>query len=97
MAVRTSNRYGKIVVTNRALYDVVNATIGESYGVSGGRAVYVEISDEKKININLRVSLKFGVNREAVTESLRQQVKYNVENFSGVGVAVMNIRVEAIK
>jgi len=96
MAVKTSNLYGKIAVTNKALRSVANFTIRESYGVANGNVSYI-ITDNNKVFINVRLWLKYGVTPEAVCESVRNQIRYAVENFSGMNVAVVNITVVGIK
>ena len=96
MATRTHNLYGRIVVANRAIKSVANSILRETYGVASGYVSEILV-DENKIYINLRLHLKYGVTPEAVVDSVRASVKYNVENFSGMSVAVINIKVLGIK
>ncbi|MCL2569767.1 MAG: Asp23/Gls24 family envelope stress response protein [Firmicutes bacterium] len=96
MATRTQNLYGKIVVTNRAIRSVANATLHESYGVAHGRVSEILV-DENKIYLSLKLYLKYGVTPEAVCDSVRGAVKYNIENFLGMSVPVVNIKVVGIK
>lgn len=53
------------------------------------------ISD--RINIDLDIILKYGVSINAVAESVRRVVKYNVEQFSGMLVDSININVVGVK
>ena len=96
MALRTSNLYGKIVVSNRALRTVVIATAAESVGVHSAKGAEV-VTMGSRMYIDLNIILKFGVSVEAVIESVRSAVKYNVENFSGMIVEYININVVGIK
>ena len=96
MATRDSNRYGKIVITNKAIRSVANFTLTESYGVSRGFVTSV-IIENNRIKISLSLKLKYGVTLTAMTESIRQSVKFNVENFTGMPVEEINIRVMGIE
>ena len=96
MATRDSNLYGKIVVTNRAICSVADSVIAESYGVSKGRVSHILVEDNK-IHLALSLTLKFGVTPRAITDSIRAAVKYNVENFTGMRVEMLNINVIGIE
>ena len=50
-----------------------------------------------RINIDLDIILKYGVSINAVAESVRRVVKYNVEQFSGMLVDSININVVGVK
>jgi uncharacterized alkaline shock family protein YloU len=96
MATKTSNIYGKIVVTNRAIKDVANTAVADSYGVAGGRVMDI-LCEENKIYLCINIYLRYGVTPEAVCESLRKSVKYHVEEFTGMSVSVMIINVVGVK
>jgi len=113
MALCTSNLYGKINISSGAVRTVVGATALETSGVyglkglmrsNGGkdtkgslkRAVRVDLRDNR-IYIEVSVALKYGVSIDAVTESMRSAIKYNVELFTGMPVEVININVLGIK
>lgn len=113
MALCTSNLYGKIVVADGAVRTVVGATALESYGVYGfegmrdlrarnaiekafKRAIRIDMRDNR-IYIEINVIIKYGVSIDAVTESLRGAIRYNVELFTGMSVEVVNINVLGIK
>ena len=96
MATRTTNRYGKIVVTNRAIAHVAEMTLSECYGVASGSVVDIETLDNK-IRLSLDLHLLYGVTPLAVCDTVRSQVKYGIENFCGMEVRAMNINVVGIK
>ena len=50
-----------------------------------------------RINIDLDIILKYGVSNNAVAESVRRSVKYNVEQFTGMIVDAVNINVVGVK
>ena len=98
MATTTRNLYGRIVVTNRAIKRVAEIAAAECYGVADTKILEIHIDNEvNKIFITIRISLKFGVNPEAVVNSVRSTVKYNVENFTGARVGGININVKEIR
>jgi uncharacterized alkaline shock family protein YloU len=61
-----------------------------------GRAVRVTTVNNY-LRIDLNIVLKFGVSIEAVVESIRSAVKYNVENFCGMTVEYININILGIQ
>ncbi|MBP5177048.1 MAG: Asp23/Gls24 family envelope stress response protein [Clostridia bacterium] len=50
-----------------------------------------------KISLDLYVIVKFGVSLAAVAETLKQTVKYHVENFTGMIVNCININIKGVK
>ena len=50
-----------------------------------------------RIHIDLDIILKYGVSINAVAESVRRSVKYNVEQFTGMIVDDVNINVVGVK
>ena len=52
---------------------------------------------DNRIFVELYVILKDGVNRDAVTESLRSSVEYNVEHMTGMRVKSVDIHVVGVK
>lgn len=55
------------------------------------------ITSGDKIFIDLYVILKYGVSMEAVSESLKKAVKYDVEKFSGMVVKEVNVTIFGVK
>ena len=60
------------------------------------RAVRVDTKDNR-IYIELGVILKYGMSIDAVSDTVRNAIKYNVENFTGMPVECININVLGIK
>ena len=50
-----------------------------------------------RISIDIDLLLKYGVSINAVAESVRRQVKYNVEKFTGMIVDAVNINVAGVR
>ncbi|MDD4112979.1 MAG: Asp23/Gls24 family envelope stress response protein [Herbinix sp.] len=53
--------------------------------------------DNNKITIDLHIIVSYGVSISAVADNLISNVKYNVEEFSGIEVEKINIFVEGVR
>ncbi len=61
------------------------------------KGIQVGISDENKITLNFHVVVAFGVSISAVTDNLISNVKYKVEEFTGMSVDKINIYIEGVR
>ena len=61
------------------------------------KGIQVGISDENKITLNLHVVVAYGVSISAVTDNLISNVKYKVEEFTGMSVDKINIYIEGVR
>ena len=59
--------------------------------------IQVEISEDNKLVINFHVIVYYGVSISAVCENLVSNVKYRVEEFTGMEVDKINIYVEGVR
>lgn len=59
--------------------------------------IQVSISDENRIKIEFHVIVAYGVSISAVTDNLISNVKYRVEEFSGMPVDKINIYIEGVR
>ena len=59
--------------------------------------IQVSISDENRITIDFHVIVAYGVSISAVTDNLISNVKYRVEEFSGMPVDKINIYIEDVR
>ena len=59
--------------------------------------IQVTISDDNRITIDFRVIVSYGVSISAVTDNLISNVKYRVEEFSGMPVDKINIYIEGVR
>lgn len=53
--------------------------------------------DDNKITINLHIIVSYGVSISAVADNLISNVKYKVEEFSGLDVVKVNVYVEGVR
>lgn len=58
--------------------------------------INVEINDNK-IKLNFHVIVSYGVNISSVTDNLISNVKYKVEEFTGMEIEQINIYVEGVR
>lgn len=115
MACKTSNYYGKLIITDNAIAMTANQAASDCYGVVDlvsrtltdsicelfnktpiGKGVRIATVDNK-INIELFVVLKAGVNLDAVSDSLKETVKYHVETYTGMRVDNVVVNVVGVK
>ena len=61
------------------------------------KGIEVGISDENKITLNFHVVVAYGVSISAVTDNLISNVKYKVEEFTGMSVDKINIYIEGVR
>ena len=59
--------------------------------------IQVSISDENEITIDFHVIVAYGVSISAVTDNLISNVKYKVEEFTGMKVDKINIYIEGVR
>jgi len=96
MAITTRNLYGNIVVADSATRAVAENAARECYGVARARVSYISV-DENKIDLNVVLKLKYGVNLIAVCDQVRATIKYNVEKVTGGRMRIINLTVDEIK
>ena len=85
--------YGVIELVSKKLSDSVLALVKKQ---SPSRGVRV-LTNGNRIFIELYIVIKYGVSINAVGESLKKAVKYNVENFTGMVVDTININVVGVR
>ena len=61
------------------------------------KGIQVGISDENQITLNFHVVVAYGVSISAVTDNLISNVKYKVEEFTGMSVDKINIYIEGVR
>ena len=59
--------------------------------------IQVEISEDNKLTINFHVIVSYGVSISTVCNNLVSNVKYRVEDFTGMEVDKINIYVEGVR
>ena len=85
--------YGIVETVSRRFTDSLVELFNKS---SAAKGVKVETVNNK-INIDLYVILKDGININAVKDSVAATVKYNVETFTGMRVNTINVNVVGVR
>ena len=59
--------------------------------------IHVDISDENILVLDFHVIVAYGVNILSVSDNLMNNVKYKVEEFTGMKIEKINIFVEGVR
>lgn len=66
-------------------------------GDSLTRGIHVEIDEDNKIVIDFHVIVSYGVSIVTVADNLIENVKYKVQEFTGLEIKKINIFVEGVR
>ena len=66
-------------------------------GDSLTRGISVVIDEDNKLEIDFHVIVSYGVSISTVSDNLIQNVKYKVEEFTGLEIKKINIFVEGVR
>ncbi len=61
------------------------------------KGIHVNISEDNHITLDFHIIVSYGVSICAVTDNLISNVKYKVEEFSGMPVDKINIYIEGVR
>ena len=61
------------------------------------KGIRVSITEDNRITLDFHVIVAYGVSISAVTENLISNVKYKVEEFSGMTVDKINVYIEGVR
>lgn len=86
--------YGIVGMTAKKAGDTIVELFGRDNLKKGVR---VEPIAENEVDIHLHVMLQYGVSLPAVAENTKENVRYRVEDLTGVHVRNVNIYVEGIR
>ena len=87
--------YGIVAMNSKSASDALLQLVG-SENMKRGVKVTV-LSDGVSVDIDLHVTVMYGVSLNAVAQNAVSNVKYRVEDLTGLHVNNVNIFVEAIK
>lgn len=62
-----------------------------------GRGISVSLTDDHKLVLDFHVIVSYGVSVQAVIDNLITNVKYKVEEFTGLEIESINVYVEDVK
>lgn len=61
------------------------------------RGINVSIDEDNKITIDFHVIIAYGVSIKTVSENLIENVKYKVEEYTGIEIKKINIFVDGVR
>lgn len=88
-----SDCYGVVSLVSRKLTDSIAEFFGRKSYAKGVRVITIK----NKINIEVYAMLKEGINTNAVCDSIKSAVKYNVEQFTGMRVDAIRVYVVGVR
>ena len=103
---------GKSIVTRRAVVDIVRTAVQSSYGVTGfadpslGRRVLrwvgldkpgVRLSTVGGLNLDLYITVAFGVPVAEVARQVDSAVRYSLRHYIGAEVEALAIHVDGLR
>lgn len=91
--IAASNCYGVVGMSYKSTTDSI-ASLLKWDSITKG--IKVSTVDEK-ITVDLHVIVEYGVNINAISESIVEQVKYAVEDATGFKVGSVNVNVDGIR
>jgi len=86
--------YGIVGMNSKKAADVFVELFGKD---NLKRGVSVTMAGHDVVDIDLYVTLEYGVSLPAVAENTRSNVKYRVEEMTGLIVRMVNVHVESIR
>ena len=86
--------YGIVGMCARTAGDAIVELFG---GENMQKGVLVERVNEQQVDVTLHVALQYGVSLPAVSQNTKQNVRYRIEEITGVSVRNVNIFVESIR
>jgi uncharacterized alkaline shock family protein YloU len=112
MAVEMMNDLGRITVADGLVEKIAGYATVENYGIVGmnarkgldlfskdslGKGVKVTILSGDVVDIDLYVTLEYGVSLPAVARNTKANVKYRVEEMTGLKVNSVNVHVVNVR
>ena len=93
-----STDLGIITIDPEVIAKYAGTVAVECFGIVGmGAVIHVNISDDNHISIDFHIIVAYGVSISAVTDNLISDVKYRVEEFSGMQVDKINVYIEGVR
>ena len=86
--------YGIVGMCARSAGDAIVELFGRENLQKG---VLVEKVSDTQVDVSLHVALQYGVSLPAVSQNTKQNVRYRIQELTGVSVRCVNIFVESIR
>ena len=86
-----STDLGIITIDPEVIAKYAGTVAVECFGIK------VRISEDNHVSLSFHIIVAYGVSISAVTDNLISNVKYRVEEFSGMPVDKINIYIEGVR
>ena len=108
MKGRISNKLGEIQINPEVIATYAGMTAVECFGIVGMAAISMRdglvrllkkesLTHGINVEIDENVIVAYGISISAVADNLIENVKYKVEEFTGMNVDKINIYVEGVR
>ena len=106
MKAKITNELGDILIDENVIAKYAGTTAVECFGIVGMAAVSMtdglvkllkKESITKGIDVKIDEIVSYGVNISSVSDNLVENVRYKVEEFTGLKVSNINIFVEGVR
>ena len=92
-----STDLGIITIDPEVIAKYAGTVAVECFGIVGMAAVNMKDGLVNHISIDFHIIVAYGVSISAVTDNLISDVKYRVEEFSGMQVDKINVYIEGVR
>lgn len=112
MAIKLETGRGDIRITNRVILSMIASITTSCYGVMGlaiggkklrsdsvnhlSKGIKIKV-DNSKLFVDVHIITSYGVNMNTVSESIRSNIKYQMEDMTGVEIGAVNVIVETLQ
>ena len=100
MAAEIITELGSIRMNDDIVATIAGYAAVENYGIVGMNAKTVSDAVTQlfgKVDVDLFVTLEYGVSLPAVAANTQKNVRYRLEEMTGLTVNTINVHVEAIR
>ena len=113
MAARLPSQLGTIDISEGVIAKIAGVNATECFGVLGlaasdgwsdllkkdsvDKGVRVQAMEDAKVRIEISLVVQYGVSIKAVAETVINNIRYHVENMTGLTVADINVILRGIR
>ncbi|MDP4132878.1 MAG: Asp23/Gls24 family envelope stress response protein [Bacillota bacterium] len=94
VATVASGCYGVVGMAYRSTVDGVASLLK---GETGNKGVKISVDENNELTISLHIVTQYGLNINAICESIVHNVKYQVTSMTGFTVKQAHVHVESIR
>ena len=95
--IKMQSEKGEIIISSAVFTNITGAAATNCFGVKGmGKGVKVTYNDDSSISIELHIIVEHGVNVTAVCRAIMNEVRYVVQQNTGVIVRSVDVCVDSI-